>query len=267
MPQKSYASLNDVRTIVTEQIPEGVNLEYKGSSVLIDRDANTVCKTVSALANSVGGTFIIGIEMKNQVPVRIDNGTPGPSKRDWIYQIINGGTFPAVEAIEIGEFQTQPARSDAIEVPLSPQAPHQSKDNKYYKRRGSHSEVMEHYEIEDLRNRPKRPLMPLRAELHTQNILAYLRLTNGHETDAITDLHCEIEVNFPLERDSLTLLSQRGIRALLPRTELHFSLGSMVEKYSEAGTCHYLQIQLRVPRRIHGSIRDFSFCDLIGPRL
>ena len=94
MPQKSFATLGDVQTIVTEQIPEGKNLEYKGSSVLIERDTNTVCKTVSALANSAGGTFIVGIEMQDLVPVRIDGGTPGPSKRDWIYQIINGGTFP-----------------------------------------------------------------------------------------------------------------------------------------------------------------------------
>lgn len=229
MPHKSYATLDDIKTIVAEQIPEGVNLEYKGSSILIDRDNNTVCKTVSALANSVGGTFIIGIEMKNLVPVRIDDGTPGPSKRDWIYQIINGGTFPAVEAVEIREFQTAAGTIYVIEVPPSPQAPHQSNDHKYYKRRGSHSEVMEHYEIEDVRSRPKRALMPLRAELHTQNILAYLRLANSHETDPITDLRCQIEANYPLERDSLAMLSDRGLRALLPGSELHFLLGSMIE--------------------------------------
>lgn len=229
MSQNSYATLDDVRTIVTEKIPEGVNLEYKGSSILIDRDANTVCKTVSALANAAGGIFIIGIESKDLMPFRVDDGTPGPSKRDWIYQIINGGTFPAVETVEIREFQTPTGSIYVLEVLPSPQAPHQSNDRKYYKRRGSHSEVMEHYEIEDVRARPKRALMPLRAELQTQNILAYLRLTNSHETDAIADLRCEIEANFALERDSLMLLKDRGIRALLPRSELHFSLGSLNE--------------------------------------
>lgn len=229
MAHASYETMDQIRSIVTDQIPEGVSLEYKGSATLINRDANTVCKTVSALANSAGGTFIIGIEMQNLVPVRIDEGTPAPSRRDWIYQIINGGTFPAVEAVDVREFQTPTGTIYAIEVPPSPQAPHQSNDRKYYKRRGSHSEVMEHYEIEDIRNRPKRALTPLRAELHTQNILAYLRLTNAHETDAITDLRCEIDASFPLERDSLTMLSERGLRALLPRSELHFSLGSMME--------------------------------------
>jgi hypothetical protein len=167
--------------------------------------------------------------MKNLVPVRIDDGTPGPSKRDWIYQIINGGTFPAVEAVEIREFQIPTGTIYVIEVLPSPQAPHQSYDHKYYKRRGSHSEVMEHYEIEDVRNRPKRALMPLRAELHTQGILAYLRLTNSHETDPITDLRCQSEANYPLERGSLTMLSDRGLRALLPGSELHFLLGSVIE--------------------------------------
>ncbi|MGJ4948666.1 hypothetical protein [Bradyrhizobium sp. HKCCYLS20291] len=88
---------------------------------------------------------------------------------------------------------------------------------------------MEHYEIEDVRNRPKRPLQPLRAELHTQSILAHLRLTNAHETDIISDLHCEIEANFSMQRDSLGALGERGIRALAPRSELHFHLGSLIE--------------------------------------
>lgn len=229
MSHKPFITLDDVQTIIAEQIPEGVNLEYKGSSILIRPDINSVCKTISALANSVGGTFIIGIETKNLIPIRIDDGVPGPSKRDWIYQIINGGTFPAVEAVEIQELQTTTGAIYVIEVPASPQAPHQSNDNKYYKRRGSHSEVMEHYEIEDVRNRPKRALLPLRAELHTQNILAHLRLTNSHESDPITDLRCTIEANFPHERASLARLNDRGLRALLPGAELHFYLGSVIE--------------------------------------
>lgn len=162
MALSSYTTLDDVRAIVANQIPEGLNLEYKGSSVLINRDANALCKAVSAFANSAGGTFIIGIEMDNLAPA--DDGTPGPSKRDWIFQVINGGTFPAIESIEVREFPASTGTIYVVDVPPSAQAPHQSKDNKYYKRRGSRNEVMEHYEIEDVRNRPKRPLAPLRAE-------------------------------------------------------------------------------------------------------
>ncbi len=77
MMAQKYATLDDVQNIVTEQIPEGVNLEYKGSAILINRDASTLCKTVTAMANSAGGIFIIGIEAKDGTPVRVDEGTPG----------------------------------------------------------------------------------------------------------------------------------------------------------------------------------------------
>lgn len=224
-----YATLEDVETIVREQIPEGLRLEYKSAAILSGRDAPaTLCKTVSALANSAGGVFIIGIEAKDGVPVRI-GGAPGNSRRDWIFQIINGGTFPAIESLEVREFVAPSGSIYVIDVPPSPQAPHQSNDHKYYKRRGSHSEVMEHYEIEDVRNRPKRPLMPLRADLHTQGILAYLRVTNTHETETIHDLRCTIESNFNAEKGGLRQLSERGLRSLPSKSELHFILGSLIE--------------------------------------
>jgi hypothetical protein len=208
------------------------------------------------------GTFIIGIETRNLVPVRIDDGTPGPSKRDWIYQIINGGTFPAVEAVEVREFQMPTGTIYVIEVPPSPQAPHQSNDRKYYKRRGSHSEVMEHYEIEDVRSRPKQALMPLRAELHTQGILAYLRLTNGHQNDPITDLRCQIEANFPFKRDRLSMLSDRGLRALLPRSELHFSLGSMIEILQKPEPVIVLRFSYTFHEKTMAQSVTFHFADL-----
>jgi predicted HTH transcriptional regulator len=186
MAPKLYATLDSVRSIVDEQIPEGVNLEYKSSSVLVRRDADVLCKVVSAFANSVGGTFIIGIETKDEVPIRVDDGTPGASRRDWIFQVINGGTFPAVEVIDIREIPMPTGTIYIIDVPVSSQAPHQSRDHKYYKRRGSHSEVMEHYEIEDVRNRPKRARAPLIVDLRMENILAYLRLANDNDVDSIT---------------------------------------------------------------------------------
>lgn len=229
MAPQLYVTLDGVRSIVDEQIPEGVNLEYKSSSILVRRDAEVLCKVVSAFANSTGGTFIIGIETKDEVPIRVDDGTPGASRRDWIFQVINGGTFPAVEVVDIREIPMPTGTIYIVDVPVSPQAPHQSRDHKYYKRRGSHSEVMEHYEIEDVRNRPKRARSPLIVDLQMENILAYLRLANESDVDTITDLRCEIESNFTLDRGGLDPLRNRGLRALLPRSELHFIIGSAYE--------------------------------------
>jgi hypothetical protein len=231
MALRTYRTLDDLNAIVNDQIQEGLSLEYKGSAILGGKDSSAIiCKGISAFANSIGGTFIIGIESHDFIPVRIDEGTKGKSKRDWIYNVINDGTFPAIENVEVHEFQTSTGTIYSIEVPASLQAPHQSKDRKYYKRRGTHSDVMEHYEIEDVRNRPKRQALPLRAELYLERgVLAHLRLKNDHEIDPVTSVRCQIEANFPLDRTQTQTLADRGVRALWPNSNLHFLLGSMFE--------------------------------------
>ena len=93
MAANPYTSLDDIRAIVTDDIPEGVNLEYKRSAIITERDVNALCKTVTALANSAGGQFILGIESHAGKPVRLDGGVPGPSRRDWIHKVINASTF------------------------------------------------------------------------------------------------------------------------------------------------------------------------------
>ena len=180
-----YKSLDDLRAIVSDDIPEGVTLEYKGSSVLLDRNISTICKTVTALANSVGGNFIIGIESKAGKPIRLDGGIPGLSRRDWIHKIINSHTFPALESVEVFEIHDATGSYYVISTPVSIHAPHQSNDLRHYKRRGSHSEPMEHYEIEDVRSRPKQLLAPLRIALFTQDQLAFLHFRNESASDSI----------------------------------------------------------------------------------
>ncbi|HYM98204.1 MAG TPA: RNA-binding domain-containing protein [Aestuariivirgaceae bacterium] len=83
MPANSFKTLGDIAAIVTDDMPEGVTLEYKGSDILVLRDASARCKTVTALANSAGGQFVIGIESNAGKPVRLDGGVPGHSRLDW----------------------------------------------------------------------------------------------------------------------------------------------------------------------------------------
>jgi Schlafen, AlbA_2 len=237
MAGNPYKTLNDIRAIITDDIPEGVALEYKGSKILANKDVKVLCKTVTALANSVGGQFVIGIESQGGKPVRLDGGVPGPSKLDWIHKIINASTFPAVESVEILELTEPTGSYYVINVPASVQAPHQSDDRRYYKRRGSHSEPMEHYEIEDVRNRPKRALAPLRVELFTEDQLAFLYLKNDHAADSLRNVKCRVQSNFGLERDGLRSLDERGLRELRAQAERYFVLDTvptMLSKNPEA---------------------------------
>lgn len=220
----TFKTLGDISAIVTDEIPESVTLEYKGSNVLADRDVNAICKTVTAFANSAGGQFVIGIESNRGKPIQLDGGAVGPSRLDWIHKIINANTYPPVESVKVIELHETTGSYYIISVLPSISAPHQSNDKRYYKRRGTHSEPMEHYEIEDVRNRPKQTLAPLRIELFMQDHLAFLYLKNDHASDSIKNIKCLVEANFKLRRDGIDSLNKRGIREFRARTECYFVL-------------------------------------------
>lgn len=237
MTNEPYNSLTDLQTIVSDAIPEGVTLEYKSSKILADRESSVICKAITAFANSAGGHLIIGIDSKNGKPVTLDGGLAGPSKTDWIHKIVNATTYPPVENVRVSEIADVAGIYYVIAVAVSAYAPHQSDDRKYYKRRGSHSEPMEHYEIEDVRNRPKRFVLPLRIALFTRDQVAMLHLTNESADTDITDVRCKIDANFDLNRDAIKALTSRGLRNLRPQVQRYFVLDAvsmMLQANSEA---------------------------------
>lgn len=254
----SYKSLDDLQGIITDSIAESVTLEYKGSNILRDRDIGAICKTVTALANSIGGHFIIGIEAPSGAPVRLDGGVSGPSKLDWIYKIINANTFPAVESVEVLEIPDAGGIYYVVSTPASIHAPHQSKDRRYYKRQGSHSEPMEHYEIEDIRSRPKQALAPLRMELFTEDTLAFLHFKNDSPADIVKNLKCRIDTNFKFERDGITALCQRGLRELRPQVERYFLLDTVPAMLQENAEAE-LHVHVNYEFRARSFIDNASF--------
>lgn len=236
MAVNHFKTISDISAIVTNQIPESVTLEYKSSNILAKPDASALCKIVTAFANSAGGQFVIGIESNAGKPVRLDGGVVGSSRLDWIHKIINANTYPPVESIEVLELRETTGCYYIVSVPPSNSAPHQNNDNRYYKRRGTHSEPMEHYEIEDIRNRPKRALAPLRTELFMRNQVAFLYLKNDHTADSVKNIKCRIDANVELNRDGITSLEGRGIREFRAHTERYFlleSLPMMLERNAE----------------------------------
>ncbi|WP_164735929.1 ATP-binding protein [Rhizobium anhuiense] len=200
-------------------------LEYKSSKLLGKGEIQAVCKAVSAFANSAGGTFILGIDASDE-KLALDGGWRESSKLDWLHRAINSGTFPAVETVDIAEISAETGRYYVIAVGVSPKAPHQSQDHRYYKRRGSHSDPMEHYEIEDIRNRPKNKALPLEISLFPQGQLVSFKLRNVSNSEVIDNLKVGVEANFPFERKALARLKERGLRQLRPSVEHVFLIDS-----------------------------------------
>ncbi|HEX7883415.1 MAG TPA: ATP-binding protein, partial [Afipia sp.] len=224
MAANKYGTIADLSRIVVDDIREGVSLEYKSSAILNSKNVGTICKTISALANSAGGQFITGIESQDEKPIRLDGGFVGSSKLDWLHRIINSNTYPALENFEVTEFSDSGGLYYVIDVPVSAKAPHQSQDNRYYKRRGPHSDPMEHYEIEDIRNRPKIDTAPFRVEIASDSFLALLRFSNADEVNPITDLSCSITANFEFKRTGIGALNSRVLRRLAPSSAISFHL-------------------------------------------
>lgn len=223
MDSTRYRSLEDIGGIAANAIPEGVTLEYKASDVVTKRQFPIICKAVTAFANSAGGQLVLGIKA-NGDQLSLDGGAAPPSYRDWIFKIVNSNTSPPVESFEVFEIMDGSRLYYVIDVPRSEKAPHQF-NGLYYKRRGSHSEPMEHYEIEDVRNRPKGESSPLRIDIATrQEIMLLLHLRNDHLTESLTNLKFVIDANFKLDRSGIQSLTERGLRGLRPRAELYFHL-------------------------------------------
>ena len=234
---KRYTSLQDLKSIVELGLTEDLRLEYKASKIVEKSDTNAICKTVSAFANSVGGQFVVGIRVDGNSGPVLDGGVSGSSRQDWLHKIINAGTHPPVDGIEIVELPVDTGAYYIVSVPASRQAPHQASDRLYYKRRGTHSEPMEHYEVEDVRNRPKTDLTGLDLTLWKEDSVAYLRFRNATRSEDVTNIRCEIASNVEFEREGLDVLSTAGIRRLPPGEELYFciaGIGILLGKRSDA---------------------------------
>lgn len=263
--ETKYRTLEAIRGIATNQIPEGVSLEYKASKVIAKNRSDALCKTVTAFANSAGGQFVIGIEAKDGVATGLDGGVPLPSQRDRIHQIVNARTSPPIENFEVFEIVDAGGVYYVIDVPASPNAPHQF-DYVYYKRRGPHSEPMEHYEVEDVRNRPKGEVLPLRLELDTrQGILLLLRVRNEHQRESVTNVRFTINANFKTEIPALTKLSTRGLRGLRPSFELFFGLGSANDIFDQIKDPEMtVRVRYEFAERIVSDVFNFFIGDLSG---
>ncbi len=234
MVSTKFRTLQDIQSIVNNRVPEGVSLEYKASEIVAKRRIPALGKTAAAFANSAGGQFVIGVECEDNEPVRLDGGAPLPSQRDWIYQIVNSRTSPPLENFEVFEILNGSTAYYVIDVPVSAKAPHQF-DHMYYKRRGPHSEPMEHYEIEDVRNRPKGDMRPLRLEISPlDEVLLLLTIRNDHPTDELTDLKFEFDANFNLDRKGIEGLAKRGLRGLHAASQISFHLDSATSILKDA---------------------------------
>lgn len=151
----------DILSLITNGVPESINLDYKRSAALDKTDHRSkanISKDVSAFANSAGGTIVYGVCEDGQLPTEIDGGVDAADiSKEWLENVINSTIQPRIDGIRINQvaLSAHPGRVlYVVEIPQSVvAAPHQAHDHRYYKRFNVQSVPMEDYEVRDVMRR------------------------------------------------------------------------------------------------------------------
>lgn len=148
----------DLALLVSNQVQEGLQLDYKRSDALAPSEGckKELSKDVSAFANSAGGRIIYGISETGHLPTAIDQGSdPSNITREWLEQVINSRIQPRVSGIKIKPIPlTSGHVAYVIDIPQATTfAPHQADNHRYYRRYNFQSVPMEDYEVKDAMRR------------------------------------------------------------------------------------------------------------------
>lgn len=162
----------DLQRLIDNEVEESTILEYKSSfAVQNPKWREELAKDISAMANSNGGTIVFGIKQKD-----IGNGnaiahrlTPIPSSemtKDKLSQLLSSNIQPIINNLEITYIsESQEGGYFIVEIPQSNTAHQNRLTHIYYKRRNATVEAMEDYEIRDIMNRNKTPIINLEFQL------------------------------------------------------------------------------------------------------
>jgi hypothetical protein len=211
-------TVSRIQKMIDEGVEEDLHLDYKSIDSLghDGRKKSELSKDVSAFANSDGGIIIYGVTETENKPVKFDN-KPSTVDREWIENVINSTIQNKIDNLLIHPLTLDDGNQIfVIEVPKSLRAPHMAKDNRYYKRYNFSSVPMEHYEIEDIRNRKEKALITAKLTTYPENFQGIMQdriaLYATSSTNTVTDtysIHFIAEEGASLSAKFFLLLDDR----------------------------------------------------------
>jgi hypothetical protein len=155
--KKEY-SISDVLLLIENETEESIHLDFKEANALDKSDGKKkdISKDVTSFANSDGGIIIYGIKEQNHKAHSLSYIDGNTYTKEWLEQLINSTIQRRIPDIAIF-----PIRHDnkieqtiyLVKIPKSLDAPHLSKDKRFYKRFNFESVPMEEYEIRQLYGR------------------------------------------------------------------------------------------------------------------
>lgn len=179
-------SLTDIDRFVKESQEENLTLEFKtvlNSALNRADDKKNYATALSGFANSAGGLIVWGVIAKrNERGVDCACATQPIVDLHRFVQRLNelegDAVSPAVARVRHKPLESAPNSGFAVTlVPESMSSPHMAKlgENRYYKRSGDSFYIMEHFDLEDMFGRRKKPKLEIVSRV----------LGQGHQTTIV----------------------------------------------------------------------------------
>lgn len=191
--EKEKYTEDDVKSLIENSYEESIHLEFKESGSLHNSDGKKkeLAKDISSFANSDGGIIVFGIKEVNHVASSLSFIDGTVYTKEWLENVIDSGIYRKIPDVRI-----YPVRIDndlkktlyVVKIPASWDAPHMSRDKRYYKRYNFKSVHMEEYEIRALFHRNEE------TKLDLNGLQVGLKPSEDVIHSPETELEFEIEV-------------------------------------------------------------------------
>ena len=168
-------TIEHIHRYIAESQEENLFLDFKlvkGANLNSADDKRNLAKALSGFANSSGGIVIWGVDARrNEKEVDCAIGlnpiTPYQLLVARLNELTGMGVVPIVEGVQHKGIEIDGEHGLAVTfIPESISGPHMALlgENRYYKRSGDSFRQMEHFDIEDMFGRRKKPKLELICE-------------------------------------------------------------------------------------------------------
>jgi len=185
---KVPTTLEELEKLIEDGIEENMNLEYKSAEAL--KDVKEISKDVSAMANSDGGIIIYGVKEfddkeRKHKPEKISPINRLDFSKERLEHLIKDNISPKLDTLRIHPIPISETEVVyVVEIPQSFTAHQNTKDHRYYRRYNFESVPMLDYEIKDIMNRSKNPIIDLDFEFSKE--LRFRKFSDGTSGDVDT---------------------------------------------------------------------------------
>jgi len=211
--EKETYTIIDIQQLINNNTEESTYLEFKSAESLGTSDGlkKEIAKDVSAFANSDGGIIIYGLSENEHVASAFSFIDGNAYTKEQLEQVISMNVHRRIEGVEIFPIRNNGKLDETIyliRIPFSKDAPHQSKDRRFYKRLNFKVVEMEEYEIRNLYNRQEETELEIEEEKITIH-------SNGSYLNKISSLQVAIQFNIRNKGKTIEKLYKLEVRVPL----------------------------------------------------